>query len=116
MTDGDGSQYMTVEMCRSINEKMNQSVQETLRTVKKVEDQQSQIIRGQEDVKGKLRRFEVSLYGAEEAGVVKGGLVHMVRDLTQRQGVLRWIADRLAAPIIVAVIVALVTLAVTSKP
>jgi len=98
----DDPHFMTVQMCRQTMEPINHNIEKILKVTEETQKQ--------------INRVESSLYGQEEAGIVKGGLVHMVRDLSEKSnrntGVLRWFAERLAVPIIVAVIISLVTLAV----
>jgi len=59
-----------------------------------------------------LSRIKDSLYGIERAGTVEGGLVGMVGEIIKNQkkaqSGLRWFAEKLLAPILVAVIIALI--------
>lgn len=94
--------YVTVEACRQISDRIGRQLDEVLKVSKEVQEQ--------------MERVEQSLYGSEKAGLVKGGLVHMVtrllEDREKSHATIRWFMERLVAPIITAVIVTILTLAV----
>lgn len=95
----NGSNFITIPECERVRSMILTELKET--TKKLEEDSKS------------LKQISISMYGKEEAGEIKGGVVNMLGDIKSSleksgsQG--KWILERIAIPIILIIATACVT-------